>query len=87
MDEQSMLEWIWQVWNPIHNCQERIKLLLLCKAMLHMTTLVCQAFTQTNTVVKFIPGGYTSKLQAMDVGIIKPFKDHVRECVGGLHVQ
>ena len=82
-----MLEWIRQVWNPIANRQEGIKLLLLDKAMSHMTTLVHQTFTVTNTVVKFIPGGYTSKLQAMDVGIIKPFKDHVRECVGGLHVQ
>ena len=81
MDEQSMLEWIRQVWNPIANRQEGIKLLLLDEATAHMTTLVRQAFTVTNTVVEFIPGGYTSKLQAMDVGINKPFKDHVRECV------
>jgi len=32
-----------------------------------------------NITVDFIPGGYTSVLQSLDVGINKPFKSHVRE--------
>ena len=81
MDEQSMLKWIWQVWNPIANSQDGIKLLLLDEAISHMTAPVKQTFTHTNTIVEFIPGGYTSKLQAMDVGVNKPFKDNIRESV------
>ena len=81
MDEQSMLKWIRQVWNPISNSQGGIKLLLLDEATSHITALVCQTFTHTNTIVEFIPGGYTSKLQTIDVGASKPFKDNIRECM------
>ena len=83
MDETSMLQWIRLVWNPIAMNQDGVKILLLDEATLHMTTFVRQAFTVTNTIVEYIPGGYTSKLQAMDVGVNKPFKDHVRDCVDG----
>ena len=34
------------------------------------------AFDECNTELDFIPKGYTCKLQAMDVGINKPFKNH-----------
>jgi DDE superfamily endonuclease len=30
-------------------------------------------------IVVFIPGGYTWRLQVMDVGINKPFKDRIRD--------
>ena len=83
MDETSMLQWILQVWNPIATNQNGVKILLLDEVTAHMTTLVRQAFAVTNTIVEYIPGGYTSKLQTMDVGINKPFKDHVRDCVDG----
>jgi DDE superfamily endonuclease len=31
-----------------------------------------------NTIVKFILEGYTSKLQVLDVGVNKPFKQYTR---------
>ncbi len=32
------------------------------------------------TEVDFVLGGYTSKLQVIDVGINKPFKGYIKEC-------
>jgi hypothetical protein len=43
-----------------------------------MTTVVSKAFADCRTEVEYIPGGYTPKLQPMDVGINKPFKNYVR---------
>ena len=36
------------------------------------------ALAKCNTEVEIIPAGYTSKLQPMDVGVNKPFKDRMR---------
>jgi hypothetical protein len=39
---------------------------------------VKEAFNDCNTAAEYsIPLGYTSKLQVMDVGINKPFKDYL----------
>lgn len=46
-----------------------------------MTTAVCAAIADCNTELEIIPGGYTSKLQVMDVSLNKPFKDRVRDQV------
>jgi hypothetical protein len=32
------------------------------------------------TEVDFVFGGYTSKLQVLDVGFSKPFKDYEKQC-------
>jgi hypothetical protein len=44
-----------------------------------MTAKVKKAFHRCNTEVDYIPGGYTSKLQMLDVGVNKPFKDGIRD--------
>lgn len=36
------------------------------------------AFAMSGTCVKFVPGGCTGVTQPLDVGIMSPFKQHVR---------
>ena len=46
-----------------------------------MTHDVKDAFLQCNTEVDYIPKGYTSKLQPLDVGVNGPFKRYIRNAV------
>ena len=78
MDEKKMLEWIDKVWAPF--CAERpITMLILDEATCHLTGKVRRKIEGFGTVLEFIPGGYTSKLQVMDVGLNKPFKEKMRD--------
>jgi DDE superfamily endonuclease len=79
MDGSKMLEWIDRVWTP-HIQQQNpngVTYLILDECRSHMTKEVKEAFQACNTEVDFVPGGYTSKCQPMDVGINKPFKNGV----------
>jgi hypothetical protein len=79
MDEEQMLRWIKIVWIPFTGAREgRRTFLILDECRTHMTAKIGRAFALCNTEVEFIPGGYTAKLQPMDVGINKPFKNYVR---------
>jgi hypothetical protein len=79
MDEAQMVRWIKTVWKPFTETREgRITYLLLDECRTHMTSVVKSMLDDCRTEVDFIPGGYTSKLQPMDVGINKPFKNYVR---------
>jgi DDE superfamily endonuclease len=53
--------------------------LILDECRSHLTMAVRKAFADCNTEVDLIPGGYTSKLQPMDVGLNKPFKGYVSD--------
>jgi DDE superfamily endonuclease len=77
VDESLMLEWIEKVWKPI-SLQHDQTLLVIDAHTAHLTAQVNNALKQCNTEVEVIPAGYTSKLQPMDVGINKPFKDRLR---------
>ncbi len=77
MDEELMLEWIEKVWKPEVEGNEQTYL-ILDECRTHLTTSVRNAFAECRTEIELIPGGYTSKLQPMDVGINKPFKNHIR---------
>ena len=77
MDETTMLEWVEKVWWPW--CQGRgMTYLILDEFSAHMTQRVLRAIESCNTVLDFIIGGYTSKLQPLDVGVNKPFKGFMR---------
>lgn len=78
MDEVGMLEWIDKVWRPIAQQHGRT-MLLLDTFQGHMTTKVTNELSRLNTEVEWIPAGYTGKLQPMDVGINKPFKNYMCE--------
>ena len=79
-DEKVMLDWIDRVWkrevavDPNENYY-----LLLDTFPTHMTSRVKREFHKCNTEIDYIPGGYTSKLQMLDVGVNKPFKNNIRD--------
>jgi hypothetical protein len=54
-------------------------MLILDEFSAHMTDEVRRAYAECGTFLELVPGGYTSRLQVMDVGINKPFKDRVRD--------
>ena len=54
-------------------------ILILDEMSAHMTAEVRSAIASCGTFLHFIPGGYTSKLQVMDVGFNKSFKSHYRD--------
>jgi DDE superfamily endonuclease len=49
---------------------------LLDEFPVHLTSKVGTVFVELNTEIEVIPGGYTSKLQVLDVGINKPLKTY-----------
>ena len=81
MDEPAMLTWVEKVWKPITETAEGPWLLILDEAQAHLTQSVRLQIAATYTELEIIPGGYTSKLQVMDVGVNKQFKDRIRKNV------
>lgn len=82
-DEPVMLEWIAMCWVPMVNERkasgDEVFLLILDECRTHMTVNVKLAFAECSTIVEYIPGGYTSRLQVLDIGVNKPFKGHLRD--------
>ena len=78
MDSIHMLDWIERVWKPWTIEMNKPTMLILDEFSGHMTAEVRSAIVQCGTHLEFIPAGYTSKLQVMDVGFNKPFKDGFR---------
>jgi len=66
------------MWKPYAQSIEGHTMLILDQFQAHLTASVREAIAACNTELEIIPGGYTSKLQAMDVGLNKPFKDRMR---------
>lgn len=80
MTGDLMQEWIHEVWNKReHYSDDPSKsLLIFDSARCHLTDEV-KEFCQHHTKIAVIPGGLTKLLQPLDVGINKPFKDHLRQ--------
>ncbi|KAL7567499.1 hypothetical protein ACA910_009512 [Epithemia clementina (nom. ined.)] len=76
MDEQGMLLWIEKVWEPFVKSrpEDDLFLLILDEFKGHTVGSVMHRLAELRTLVEIIPGGYTGKLQVMDVGINRPFK-------------
>ena len=83
MDEREMLRWVKQVWEPFTETIDGPTLLIIDEARAHLTSSVRTAIALCQTELEIIPGGFTSKLQVMDVGLNKPFKDRMRDEVEG----
>jgi DDE superfamily endonuclease len=78
MDESKMLDWVERVWRPWAATKEGLTYMILDCCAAHLTSAVVSAIHSCQTEVDFIPAGYTSKLQVMDVGLNCPFKDEYR---------
>ena len=87
MDAATMEKWIRQIWDPWVNRRGNNKLLLLDHCSSHLTAAVLAALGNCKTLVDFVPPGYTSKLQIMDVGVNAPFKTHLRNSYNDWRVE
>ena len=75
-DSETMLEWVDKVWKSWTLTKNSPTMLIIDEYKVHMTTEVHNAIANCGTHLEFVPAGYTSKLQVMDVGLNKPFKEH-----------
>lgn len=79
MDAAIMHQWIEKVWSPF--CADKSSTyLLMDEYPPHMCSSVVRGIQDCGSEVDFVPGGYTSKLQVLDVGVNGPFKVYVRSC-------
>lgn len=78
MESKLVVDWANKVVKP-YTQQNGPVILLLDEFSGHQTREVRDALIDADAFVVYIPGGYTWKLQVMDVGINKPFKDKVRD--------
>ena len=75
IDEESFSLWIEKIWKPF--CDGKISTyLIMDHCRVHLTNSVMTQLQDVGTEVDFILPGYTAKLQVLDVGINKPFKDY-----------
>ena len=73
-DEEEMLEWIKLVWKPFTTRMNGPTALLLDDYRAHKTKKVSEELSKLGTVLFLMPGGTTSHIQVLDVGVNKPFK-------------
>ncbi len=84
MDETSFLFWTESIWNKFSSS------LLLDSYAVHETAAIKEALGKHGTKFLYIPRGFTSRLQVLDVGVNKPFKQYMRQQferpTGGTHL-
>ena len=66
---------VWQLFSSLKPCSY----LIMDECTVHLMKSCLNAIQDCKTEVYFIIRGYTSKLQVLDVGINKPFKDYVKQ--------
>ena len=81
MDEDEMERWINTVWAPYAATIPGPKILIIDSFVVHLTGRIRNLVSNLETELEIVPPGFTSKLQVMDVGINKPFKDRIRHSV------
>jgi DDE superfamily endonuclease len=79
MNSCLMVDWATEVFAPWAETKVGPTILILDEFSGHLTGAVRDAIIASGAFVVYIPGGYTWRLQVMDVGINKPFKDKVRD--------
>ena len=86
MDKRVFVEWIEKVWKPF--CENKSSTyLLMDEFSVHLMTECVNPIQDCGTEVDFVLGGYTSKLQVLDVGVNKPFEEYVKQCYERFMVQ
>ena len=79
MDTDLMLDWISKVLEPWARSKIGPTIILIDECSCHLTKLVSDRIIEIGGHLEFIPAGYTAKLQVLDVGLNKPFKDKIRD--------
>jgi hypothetical protein len=79
MTSDLMVDWVEKVYRPWCRTKTGPTILILDEFTGHQTKEVRDAVVDCGGFVEYIPGGYTWKLQVMDVGLNKPFKDRIRD--------
>jgi hypothetical protein len=79
VDTDIFLQWIEKVWQPfaLEKGGEPTHL-LMDDFTVHKVGRCVDAIKNCGTEVDFVLPGYTSRLQVLDVGVNKPFKDYMR---------
>ena len=82
MNEEMMLDWVQKIWKPYTDTKGgELTMLIIDQFSVHTMPSVKKAIEDCGTLVEFVPKGYTSCLQVCDIGLNKPFKDHMRAVV------
>jgi DDE superfamily endonuclease len=80
MDTRLMVDWVDKVVRPwAESKQGRPTIVIMDEFSAHLTTPTRRALSALGCHLVTIPGRYTWRLQVMDVGLIKPFKDGLRD--------
>jgi hypothetical protein len=79
MDGEAFQEWVHRVITPYAWLQESNVYMALDHFSVHMQYNNTTALQQIGIEVEFIPPGYTSVLQVLDKGVLKPVKQYLRE--------
>jgi DDE superfamily endonuclease len=79
MDTETMMLWLERIYRPWAVTINGPHIMILDTFAAHKTKVVVDYITDYQGHLILIPGGYTSKLQVLDVGINKPFKDYLRD--------
>lgn len=79
-DEEVMRKWIEKIYMPyvLNGRGSEFAHLLLDDFSAHKVRSVQRAIKGTGSFINFLPGGSTSQIQPVDVGINKPFKSNIR---------
>ena len=82
MNEETMLDWVSKIWKPYTETKKgELTLLVIDQFSVHLMQSVKKAIEDCGTLLEYVPKGYTSCLQVCDIGLNKPFKDHMRAAV------
>jgi len=79
MDESLVKEWLNTVWSKVGRLLQKRNLLVWDSFRAHLCDNVKRVLKNSCTDVAVIPGGMTSLLQPLDIGVNKPFKDNLRQ--------
>ena len=80
MDKKLMIRWIKDIY--LKYTKKERSLLVLDSFRGHLTDSVKKTCRKGNTVMAVIPGGWTSKVQPLDISLNKPFKAELRQSWG-----
>jgi DDE superfamily endonuclease len=79
MSSNLVVDWVEKVIRPWTESKDGPCMIILDEFTGHMTCEVRDAIVDCGAFVEYVPGGYTWRLQVMDVGVNKPFKDYIRD--------